>query len=101
MLLKEHLMPTFKVAHLREQDQDMVVVPLSASFDHESENNQHALINEIQAAAFSAGLAGKVIPVWSALSGQTKFIAPPNWHPFFRGVSYDWVLGQVNKTISW
>jgi len=93
-------MPSFKVAHLREQGQDMIIVPLSSNFANMSSNDQRSMLADLQGHARSAGLAGKVVAVWSD-GGRMGFIAPPPWHPFFRGLSMPMVMRNVNKELSW
>ncbi len=93
-------MPKLDIAHLHEQGQDMIIVPLDASFDRKSKAQQNDAIDEIQLAARSAGLAGTVVPVWSTSSGM-RFIAPNSWHPFFRSINMQFVLGNINRTLSW
>jgi hypothetical protein len=86
-------MPRLKVAHLREQGQDMIVVPL----DREP---SHGTTAAIQAAASSADLAGQVVPVWQQGS-SVYFRAPQPWHPFFRNITWNWVIGNLNRELSW
>jgi len=93
-------MPAFEIAHIREQGQDMIVVPLDDQFDHKPNATQQEIIHELQMRARGAGLAGTVVPVWEA-GGRTKFIAPRPWHPFFQSVSIQWVAMNVNRTLSW
>lgn len=93
-------MPRFKVAHIREQGIDLIITPLDDAFGLKSENDQHAIIEELQMRASSAGLRGTVVPVWNQ-SGQTRFIAPRNWHAFFRSVSMGFVLQNINREIYW
>ena len=93
-------MPSFKCAHVREQGVDLVIVPLDSSFGHKTEAEQHELIDAMQIAANSAGLAGTVVPIWT-LGNRTVFIGPPNWHPFFKSITWNDVLASVNKEISW
>lgn len=93
-------MPTFKVAHLREQGQDLVIIPLDSSFGHKSEQEQRKVIAELQRHSRGAGLRGTVAPVWES-SGRTSFIAPRAWHPFFQGISLQNIWANVNKEISW
>ena len=57
-------MPTFRVAHLREQGQNIIIVPLDPDFGRKPRNEQHDVMAELQARANSAGLAGTVVPVW-------------------------------------
>ena len=93
-------MPSFNAAHVREQGVDLIIVPVSSSFGHKPESEQVEIIDAMQVAANSAGLAGTVVPVWQ-IGSRTVFIAPPNWHPFFKSITWAEVLASVNKTISW
>jgi hypothetical protein len=51
-------MPSIKVAHLREQGQNMLLFPLDSSFHHKPDHEQSALVCELEARAHAAGLAG-------------------------------------------
>lgn len=93
-------MPTFDAAHVREQGVDLIIVPLDSSFGQKPEAEQLAIIDEMQVAATSAGLAGTVVPIWST-GNRTVFIAPKNWHPFFQSITWPQVLARVNQRISW
>lgn len=53
-------MSKYKIAHLREQGQDMIIIPLDDSFHHKSNSEQQDLIASLQAYASSARLAGTV-----------------------------------------
>lgn len=93
-------MPNFKVAHLREQGQDMVIVPLDSSFGYKSQQEQSEVIGELQLRSTSAGLRGTVVPVWES-SGRMAFIAPRPWHPFFQSLSLPMVYANLNKELHW
>lgn len=93
-------MPRLKIAHLREQGQDMIIVPLESSFGHKSEQDQRDTINELQMRARSAQLRGTVVPVWES-GGTMKFIAPEPWHPFFRGLSMPAIWQNLNRELYW
>lgn len=93
-------MPRFKVAHVREQGVDLIIVPLESSFGNKLESDKDEIIAELQVRARSAGLAGTVVPVWEAGS-KMVFIAPPNWHPFFRSLSIRQIFASVNREIYW
>lgn len=93
-------MPRFKAAHIREQGIDLIIVPLESSFHHKPQQEQIEIIDELQTRATAAGLAGTVVPVWM-LGNRMGFIAPPNWHPFFKSISWNDVIRNVNKEIFW
>ena len=94
-------MPQLKVAHLREQGADMIIVPLERSFGSRSPFDQHETIDEIQSRAQSAGLRGTVVPVWDNGGGRMAFIAPNGWLPFFRSIGLSFVFRNLNRELSW
>ena len=94
-------MPKFQVAHVKEQGVDLIIIPLDRSFNYKSEDEQRDVIDELQMRANGAGLAGTVVPVWDGGGGRMKFIAPQNWHPFFRSISLQRVAMSINREISW
>jgi hypothetical protein len=93
-------MPRFKVAHLREQGQDMVIIPLASDFEHKPDQEQSEIIASLQSHSHGAGLKGTVVPIWES-GGRTRFIAPRPWHPFFQSISMQRILASINKEISW
>ena len=93
-------MTRLHVAHIREQGQNMIIVPLDYSFGQKTASEQSDVISEIQMRARSAGLAGKVVPVWPS-GGRMFFIAPPQWRGFFQGISLQFVRMNCNKVLSW
>ncbi len=94
-------MPRFKVAHLREQGQNMVIVPLDSTFGNKAGSEQQAIAADLQQRARSAGLAGRVVPVWDNGGGRMGFLAPPAWHPFFSNLNLRWVFANINREIYW
>jgi len=93
-------MPRFRVAHLREQGQDMIIIPLESGFGFKSEGEQIAITEDLQAHATAAHLAGIVVPVWEH-GGRMAFRAPYPWHPFFQNLTLPFVLSNLNKEIFW
>jgi hypothetical protein len=93
-------MPTFKVAHLNQQGQDMVIVPLDSSFGYKSKQDQNDVVAELQRYSNGAGLRGTVVPVWES-GGRMHFLAPSPWHPFFASISMQVVWANINKELSW
>ena len=94
-------MPRFKVAHLRQQGQDMVIVPLDSSFGRKMEQEKAEIVEELQMRSSAAGLRGTVVPVWDAGGGRMGFIAPRPWHPFFSSLNLFAVQRNINKEIYW
>jgi hypothetical protein len=94
-------MPRFKVAHLREQGQDMIIAPLDSSFGDQTSTDQQAIIADLQIHARSAGLAGTVVPVWDNGGGRMAFIAPRPWHPFFQSINLQFVAMNINRELYW
>lgn len=93
-------MPRFAVAHVKEQGVDLLIVPLDSSFQYKTAPEQRETVGELQVRANAAGLAGTVVPVWR-IGTRMSFIAPRNWHPFFKGLSWKGVMGNLNKEIYW
>jgi hypothetical protein len=92
-------MAKFKIAHIRQQGIDLIIVPLESSFGHKSDQDQSETIASLQLYARSAGLAGTVVPIWREGGGH-RFIAPPNWHAFFKSLGWNDVMANINKELT-
>lgn len=93
-------MAKYKVAHIREQGNDIIIVPVDAAFEKSSSATQLGMADALQRAALAAGLAGTVVPVWEHLDGRMAFMAPRNWVPYFQGISMDFVWANVNRELT-
>ncbi|MES2178010.1 MAG: hypothetical protein V4550_09115 [Gemmatimonadota bacterium] len=93
-------MTTFDVAHILEQGQNMIIVPMRSDFRHKSDSDQASISIALQTAARSAGLAGQVVTVWDAGSGRMGFRGPKPWHGFLGSISLQWVAANINKRIT-
>lgn len=93
-------MPTYDVAHIREQGVDLIIVPLKASFGRKSRSEQAEIQSYLQQCATSAGLAGTIVPVWEGSSGRMAFIAPTNWHAFFKSINMNFVAANINRKLT-
>jgi hypothetical protein len=94
-------MPGLKLAHIREQGQDMIIFPLDHRFGQLSQQEQQEELQGLENRAHAAGLAGHAIAIWDAGGGRARFIGPRQWHAFLQGKSLRWVLANLNKQISW
>ena len=92
-------MEKFKVAHIHEQGQDIIIVLVNRSFANKSSTEQGDICSWLQGCARSAGLAGIVVPVWES-GGRLFFLAPPAWLPFFKSLTIQFVQRNINKELS-
>lgn len=88
-----------RVAHIREQNVDLIIVPLNAGFGTQSPDQQQAGIEAIRKAAAAANLAGDVIPVWDAGGGRMSFIALKPYHPYFQSINLEFVFANLNQDL--
>lgn len=94
-------MPRYKVAHIKEQGIDLIIIPLDSAFRTKSHEQQNEITLELQKRADAAGLAGTVVPVWDAGGGRMAFIAPQRWHPYFKGIDLAFVVANYNRELFW
>lgn len=92
-------MPSFDVAHVREQDTNMIVVIVGESFGTKSKTEQSRIVDALQLCANHAGLAGTVVPVWQTVGGQMGFVAPPDWHRYFSNLRYADIANNINRKL--
>ncbi len=93
-------MPRFKVAHLREQGQDIVVILVNAEFAFKPADEQSNIISKLQRQSTSAGMKGTVVPVWQS-GDRMSFVAPKQWHRFFQSLSFEAIQKNINREIAW
>jgi hypothetical protein len=93
-------MPSFDVAHLHEQGQDMLLFPLDHSFDSKPTGEKNSILAQLQMRANRAGLKGQAVAVWER-GNETRFLGPPPWRAFFESIDMGFVLANVNREISW
>lgn len=93
-------MQKFKVAHLREQGQDMIIVFVHAKVGGWTDEKRQQLSAQLQICADNAGLAGSVVLIWQTPLGHSEFSAPKPWHPFLKSISYQMLAGNINKELT-
>jgi hypothetical protein len=57
-------MPRFKIAHIKVQGVDLIIVLLESGFGHKTKEDQQQAIAELQIHANAADLKGDIAPVW-------------------------------------
>jgi hypothetical protein len=93
-------MPTFQVAHLRRDSQDIIIVPVDRTFGKRSPAEQARIQEAFQRSAVSAEMAGVVVPVWEDATGRMAFRAPPPWHDFLKSIDMVYVATALNRILS-
>jgi hypothetical protein len=93
-------MPTYNVAHIREQGQQMIIIPVDRSFGRKSNTAQNEIRNALQLCSQSAGLAGTVVVVWEAGSGRMGFLGPVQWQSFFSHLTLQEVAANFNRKLT-
>ncbi len=92
-------MPSYDVAHIQEQSQDIIMVVVSSSFGNMTQTEQNEQQTLLQLCASDAGLVGVLVPVWN--SGSTfGFHAPRRWQSFFRSIDWDFVCQNINRKLT-
>lgn len=93
-------MPTFQIAHVREQGEDIIFILLDQSFARQTDESQAAQIAELQERANSAGLSGIVVPCWYEIH-RWHFVGPPQWRALFESIPPGWVKQRLNHNLRW
>jgi hypothetical protein len=93
-------MPRYQIAHLHEQGQDLIIVPLDPIFGIKSSFEQQRTMTELQARSLAAGLRGIVAVVWES-GGRMSFLAPRRWHAYFQSITFAFIQINLNREIYW
>jgi hypothetical protein len=92
-------MRVFKVAHINQGGNDVIILPLDETFGAKPVGERQAILQELNQAAREQGLKGTVVPVWPN-EKRLRFLAPKPWHPFFGSISWDWLMGNLNRELA-
>jgi hypothetical protein len=90
---------TYMTAHINQQGQNLIIVPLDDAFQHQTAAQQNATWEAIQGCAQVAGLAGLVCLVWES-QGGFHFLAPQAWHAFFQSIDMAFVAANLNRELT-
>jgi hypothetical protein len=86
------------MAQLKIEEVPVVVVFLDTAFEANPRAERQRLYAALQAGAARAGLPGDVVAVWQDARKCTRFIAPPQQHPFFQVANYAQLRAQISGT---
>jgi hypothetical protein len=92
-------MAELEIAHINEQGEDIILIPLNNTFGYKTRLEQEQTITSLQNFATRAGLKGKVIPVWVDVAKRMHFVAPEFYHAFMFSINYNYVLRNINKKL--
>ena len=93
-------MPTFQVAHLRHEDQDVIIVPMDRAFAKRSSSEQARIQEAFQRSAHAAKIPGVVVLVWEDAAGKMAHRSPPMWTEFLKSIDMVYVATALNRTLS-
>src|SRR3954452_14401374 len=93
-------MPTFQVAYLRHNGQDLIIVPVDRTFAKRSPMEQARIQEAFQRSALAADMSGLVVTVWEDSSGRMAFRAPPPCHEFLRSIDMVYVATALNRSLT-
>ena len=93
-------MPTFQVAHLHRNGQDVIIVPVDRTFGKRPPAEQSRIQEAFQRSAAAADIPGVVVTVWEDATGRMAFRAPPPWHDFLKSIDMVYVATALNRSLS-
>jgi hypothetical protein len=93
--------PSFKVAYIQVQGQDLIIFPVEAGFGRLAGLDQDRELAFLGSRASSAGLHGTAVAVWETGQGKVTFRAPVACYGFLAGINLKFVMANVNREISW
>ena len=91
-------MPKFKIAHVKDQGVNIIIVPLTAAFGSLPDEEKERVIEVLQACAVANAFNGRVVPVWFD-GKRMRFIAPPVWHGYFQKMKMQVVRDHLNREL--
>ena len=91
-------MATFRIAHIKEQGVNVIIVPLGAAFGALTEDGRQHIIVALEAAALAAEYRGRVVPMWLERQ-RARSIAPPEWVVFFSTLKWRDVVKNLNREL--
>jgi hypothetical protein len=89
----------YKIAHVKHQGNNMVIVWVSRNFFYGSNQDQSRWFTAIQQCVRSANLAGQTLLVTED-NGRFRYYGPNNWHNFLRTIDREWVRVRLNKELT-
>ncbi|MBP8286408.1 MAG: hypothetical protein KAX57_06165 [Rhodoferax sp.] len=90
---------TYRIAHTRQQDTNMVFVVTNSSFFNADNNAKERMWTAMRSCAKSARLAGDVVMV-ASVNGGFRFYGPKGWISYLSNLDMAWVNARLNKKLT-
>ena len=90
---------TIPVAYLNIRGAAILAAFFDSTFERLSSAERAETYASLRASASGQGFQGDVVALWEDSLGRTRFIAPPQQHPFFQVVNYGQLRAQANGTL--
>ncbi len=90
---------TYKIAHTRQKDVNMVVVVTGGSFFNADSNAKERMWTAMRSCAKGANLAGEVVMV-ANVNGGFQFYGPKSWMNYLKTIDMTWVNARLNKNLT-
>jgi hypothetical protein len=90
---------TYKIAHTKQKDVNMVVVVTGSGFFNADSNAKERMWTAMRSCAKGANLAGEVVMV-ANVNGGFKYYGPKSWLNFLSTVDMTWVNARLNKKLT-
>ena len=90
---------TYKIAHTKQKDVNMVVVVTGGGFFNADSNAKERMWTAMRSCVKGANLAGEVVMV-ANVNGGFRFYGPKGWMNFLRTIDMTWVNARLNKNLT-
>ncbi len=90
---------TYKIAHTKQKDVNMVVVVTGNGFFNADSNAKERMWTAMRSCAKAANLAGEVVMV-ANVNGGFKFYGPKSWMNYLKTIDMTWVNARLNKKLT-
>jgi hypothetical protein len=90
---------TYKIAHTKQKDVNMVVVVTGSGFFNADSNAKERMWTAMRSCAKGANLAGEVVMV-ANMNGGFKFYGPKSWAKYLSTLDMTWVNARLNKQLT-
>ena len=88
-----------RIAIFRHREQEIIVVPLDCSFQDRPPSQRTEALDRLQKSAIKAGLNAPAAVIWK-VGAKLHFIAPPEWHPFLKTLTWNANIASLSSVLT-